>query len=102
MSTAQQPSNEGKEEYTIVMLGSGGVGKTNITTQIVKDKFTSTYDPTIGMKKFSILLIKLEDSYDKLLSIDGTNTMLHLLDTVCIQMSHILIQYRLVKMNTRP
>jgi len=53
----------------LVVLGSGGVGKSALTVQFVQGIFVEKYDPTI------------EDSYRKLVEIDGTQYMLEILDT---------------------
>ena len=47
-------------EYKIVVLGSGGVGKSALTVQFVQGIFVEKYDPTI------------EDSYRKQVEVDGT------------------------------
>jgi len=62
-------------EYKIVVLGSGGVGKSALTVQFVQGIFVEKYDPTI------------EDSYRKQVEVDGQQCMLEILDTagtVCI------------------
>lgn len=56
-------------EYKIVVLGSGGVGKSALTVQFVQGLFVEKYDPTI------------EDSYRKQVEIDGQQCMLEILDT---------------------
>ena len=56
-------------EYKIVVLGSGGVGKSAITVQFVQGIFVEKYDPTI------------EDSYRKQTEIDGQQYLLEILDT---------------------
>jgi Ras-related protein Rap-1A len=56
-------------EYKIVVLGSGGVGKSAITVQFVQGIFVEKYDPTI------------EDSYRKQVEVDGQQCMLEILDT---------------------
>lgn len=40
-------------EYKLVVVGDGGVGKSALTMQIIKNYFEAVYDPTI------------EDSYRK-------------------------------------
>jgi Ras-related protein Rap-1A len=56
-------------EYKIVVLGSGGVGKSALTVQFVQGIFVEKYDPTI------------EDSYRKQVEIDNQQCMLEILDT---------------------
>ncbi|CAF1135183.1 unnamed protein product [Rotaria sordida] len=56
-------------EYKIVILGSGGVGKSALTVQFVQGLFVERYDPTI------------EDSYRKQVEVDGQQCMLEILDT---------------------
>merc|ERR1711992_290369 len=56
-------------EYKIVVLGSGGVGKSALTVQFVQGIFVEKYDPTI------------EDSYRKVVEVDGNQCMLEILDT---------------------
>jgi small GTP-binding protein len=56
-------------EYKIVVLGLGGVGKSALTVQFVQGIFLVKYDPTI------------EDSYRKLIEVDGEQCMLEILDT---------------------
>jgi len=51
------------------VLGSGGVGKSAITVQFVQGIFVEKYDPTI------------EDSYRKMVEVDGNQFMLEILDT---------------------
>lgn len=63
----QRPSR--MREYKIVVLGSGGVGKSALTVQFVQGIFVEKYDPTI------------EDSYRKQVEVDGQQCMLEILDT---------------------
>jgi len=56
-------------EYKLVVLGSGGVGKSALTVQFVQGIFVEKYDPTI------------EDSYRKQVEVDGAQSMLEILDT---------------------
>jgi len=58
-----------QEPTKIVVLGSGGVGKSAITVQFVQGIFVEKYDPTI------------EDSYRKLVEVDSDQYMLEILDT---------------------
>ncbi|CAH8519363.1 unnamed protein product [Schistosoma guineensis] len=57
------------QEYKLVVLGSGGVGKSALTVQFVQGIFVEKYDPTI------------EDSYRKQIEIDNRQCMLEILDT---------------------
>jgi small GTP-binding protein len=57
------------QEYKVVVLGSGGVGKSAITVQFVQGVFVEKYDPTI------------EDSYRKNVEVDGIQYLLEILDT---------------------
>eukprot|EP01027_Heterolobosea_sp_BB2_P024007 GEZU01036119.1.p1 GENE.GEZU01036119.1~~GEZU01036119.1.p1 ORF type:complete len:203 (+),score=89.22 GEZU01036119.1:170-778(+) len=57
------------EEYKIVVLGSGGVGKSALTIQFIQGNFIERYDPTI------------EDSYRKQVEIDGRACLLDILDS---------------------
>ncbi|CAF4855741.1 unnamed protein product, partial [Rotaria socialis] len=58
-----------KPAYKLIVLGSGGVGKSAITIQFVKSFFFSDYDPTI------------EDSYVKQCLIDNQIAQLEILDS---------------------
>ncbi|KAL7683478.1 putative small GTP-binding protein [Plasmopara halstedii] len=57
------------KEYKLVVLGSGGVGKSALTIRLVTDNFLEDYDPTI------------EDSYRKQTTIDSSPALLDILDT---------------------
>ena len=56
-------------EFKVVILGSGGVGKSAITMKFVTGNFMEKYDPTI------------EDFYRKEIEIDQAPAMLEILDT---------------------
>uniref|UniRef100_A0A8D2KI69 Small monomeric GTPase n=1 Tax=Urocitellus parryii TaxID=9999 RepID=A0A8D2KI69_UROPR len=56
-------------EYKLVVLGSGGVGKSALTVQFVQGIFVEKYDPTV------------EDSYRKQVEVDAQQCMLEILDT---------------------
>ncbi|KAK7713035.1 Ras-related protein rsr1 [Botryosphaeria dothidea] len=58
-----------QREYHIVVLGSGGVGKSCLTAQFVQNVWIESYDPTI------------EDSYRKAIDVDGRSVVLEILDT---------------------
>eukprot|EP00736_Rhodelphis_marinus_P006708 Rmarinus@m.3333 len=47
------------QEYRVVMMGSGGVGKSALTIQFIQSHFVDEYDPTI------------EDSYRKMITVPG-------------------------------
>ncbi|KAK2748918.1 Ras- protein rsr1 [Myotisia sp. PD_48] len=55
-----------RREYHIVVLGAGGVGKSCLTAQFVQNVWIESYDPTI------------EDSYRKLLEVDGRQCVLEM------------------------
>jgi len=56
-------------EYRIVVVGSGGVGKSALTVRFIQGNFVEKYDPTI------------EDSYRKQVDVDGVACMLDIMDT---------------------
>ena len=56
-------------EYKVVVLGSGGVGKSALTVKFVTGTFVEKYDPTI------------EDFYRKEIEVDGEPSVLEILDT---------------------
>eukprot|EP01123_Difflugia_compressa_P000916 TRINITY_DN11039_c0_g1_i1.p1 TRINITY_DN11039_c0_g1~~TRINITY_DN11039_c0_g1_i1.p1 ORF type:complete len:188 (-),score=27.12 TRINITY_DN11039_c0_g1_i1:71-634(-) len=56
-------------EHKIVVIGGGGVGKSALTIQFLKNHFVFEYDPTI------------EDSYQKQVAVDGKVVQLDILDT---------------------
>lgn len=56
-------------EYKIIVVGAGGVGKSAITVQFIQNYFIVDYDPTI------------EDSYRKQVKIDNKICFLDILDT---------------------
>ncbi|KAL5466685.1 hypothetical protein EMCRGX_G030829 [Ephydatia muelleri] len=56
-------------EFKVVVLGSGGVGKSALTVQFVSGTFVEKYDPTI------------EDFYRKEIDVDGSPAVLEILDT---------------------
>jgi len=56
-------------EYKLVVVGTGGVGKSALTIQFIQQTFVTEYDPTI------------EDSYRKKMVIDDQACLLDILDT---------------------
>lgn len=52
-----------------MVVGSGGVGKSCLTVRFLKGEFSNEYDPTI------------EENYRKLVSVDGHNVMMNIVDT---------------------
>lgn len=58
-----------RRKYSLVVLGSGGVGKSALTVKFVSGKFVDKYDPTI------------EDFYHKDIIVDGVHHTLEILDT---------------------
>jgi len=58
-----------KHDYTLVIAGVGGVGKSAITIQFLHNRFLDEYDPTI------------EESYTKQVMIDNIPSHLQIIDT---------------------
>merc|ERR1712004_383575 len=56
-------------EYKVVMLGSGGVGKSALTVKFVTGQFAERYDPTV------------EDFYRKEIEVNREPATLEILDT---------------------
>ncbi|KAH7917582.1 ras-domain-containing protein [Leucogyrophana mollusca] len=56
-------------EFSVVVLGAGGVGKSALTVRFVQDVFLETYDPTI------------EEAYRRVIEADGVTASLEILDT---------------------
>jgi len=56
-------------EFKVVVLGSGGVGKSALTVRFVSGTFIERYDPTI------------EDFYRKEIEVDNAPSVLEILDT---------------------
>jgi len=57
------------QEYRIVIVGAGGVGKSALTVMFLQGTFLSKYDPTI------------EDSYRSIQDVDGVSCTLDIMDT---------------------
>jgi Ras-related protein Ral-A len=55
--------------HKIIMVGSGGVGKSALTLQYMYGDFTEEYDPTKA------------DSYRKKVNLDGEDSFIDILDT---------------------
>lgn len=53
----------------LVVVGSGGVGKSCLTVRFLKDEFTSDYDPTI------------EENYRKNIVVDNSSCTVNIIDT---------------------
>jgi small GTP-binding protein len=68
MASAKQ-STGGHNEYRIVVVGAGGVGKSALTVMFIQGTFLTKYDPTI------------EDSYMKQVEVDGVACTLDIMDT---------------------
>ncbi|EFX80641.1 hypothetical protein DAPPUDRAFT_318262 [Daphnia pulex] len=67
--TTRSAKNQKMREFKVVVLGSGGVGKSALTVQFVTGCFMEKYDPTI------------EDFYRKEIEVDGSPSVLEILDT---------------------
>ena len=60
---------DSKNVYKIIMVGSGGVGKSALTLQFMYDEFVEDYEPTKA------------DSYRKRVALDGHEIHMDILDT---------------------
>ncbi|KAL0485068.1 Ras-like protein [Acrasis kona] len=72
------PMSTKSKEFTVVIIGSGGVGKTSLTVQLTEGTFTEDYNPTI------------EDMYQKLLNVNNEKILLNLLDTAGQEMYSVI------------
>ena len=61
------------EKISILMVGGGGCGKSNILLRFIQDIFDADWDPTIT------------DSYMKTISVDGLNSVLEIIDVSCTE-----------------
>ena len=62
-------SKGGTSAMRVALLGGGGVGKSALTLRFIRDFFVPVWDPTI------------EDAYQKVLTVDGRQVVLEILDT---------------------
>jgi len=62
-------SNKALTVYRLIMVGSGGVGKSALTLQYMYDEFVYDYEPTKA------------DSYRKSVMLDGEEVQIDILDT---------------------
>jgi len=62
-------SNKATAVYRLIMVGSGGVGKSALTLQYMYDEFVVDYEPTKA------------DSYRKAVMLDGEEVQIDILDT---------------------
>jgi len=69
MALRRQLTNNPKLYYKIVVLGSGGVGKSALTIRFCSDQFVEEYDPTI------------EDLFYHQIDLDDEPVLLDILDT---------------------
>mmetsp|Transcript_5466 Transcript_5466/g.7062 ORF Transcript_5466/g.7062 Transcript_5466/m.7062 type:complete len:193 (-) Transcript_5466:157-735(-) len=65
--------------YEVVVMGSGGVGKSALTVRFVSGHFLEEYDPTI------------EDSYKRSFDVDGHVAMINVIDTAGQEEWHHLL-----------
>ncbi|KAI0059198.1 hypothetical protein BV25DRAFT_1809429 [Artomyces pyxidatus] len=56
-------------EFSAVVFGAGGVGKSALTVRFIRDEFVENYDPTI------------EEEYRRPIEVDGEHSLLEVLDT---------------------
>eukprot|EP01105_Mastigella_eilhardi_P014273 TRINITY_DN3256_c0_g2_i2.p1 TRINITY_DN3256_c0_g2~~TRINITY_DN3256_c0_g2_i2.p1 ORF type:complete len:198 (+),score=63.32 TRINITY_DN3256_c0_g2_i2:50-643(+) len=80
-------SSSSIEEYTIIIAGTGGVGKSALTIQFMENRFVTDYNPTI------------EDCFNKRVTVDGVMTSLKLLDTAGQEEYTVLREQNFIKAN---
>lgn len=69
-------------EFKVVVLGSGGVGKSALTVQFVSNKFMEKYDPTIeDFYRKEIEVVYFLCSKNAAFKVDGQPCVLEILDT---------------------
>jgi len=66
---AKVASTETGDVHQLVVVGSGGVGKSCLTIRFLKDEFSNEYDPTI------------EENYRKSVIVDQVNATVNIIDT---------------------
>ena len=69
MLTPRSPQSKEMALHKVIMVGSGGVGKSALTLQFMYGDFVEVYDPTKA------------DSYRKKVSLDGEDVLIDILDT---------------------
>lgn len=67
--SAQTKSSQDEPVYKVIVIGSGGVGKSALTLQFMYDEFVEDYEPTKA------------DSYRKKIMLDGNEVLIDILDT---------------------
>ncbi|KDO33818.1 hypothetical protein SPRG_01697 [Saprolegnia parasitica CBS 223.65] len=70
MSDEMMDCDDFEKTVKVIVLGNGNVGKTSLTTQYAKGRFTSTYKKTIGV-----------DFMERTVNIDGDDVQLMIWDT---------------------
>ncbi|CAI4231483.1 unnamed protein product [Auanema sp. JU1783] len=68
-SSAAPPGGNAPVVHKVIMVGSGGVGKSALTLQFMYDEFVEEYEPTKA------------DSYRKKVALDGEECSIDILDT---------------------
>ncbi|KAK6035594.1 Ras family protein [Cooperia oncophora] len=63
------PDAKSREKSEVIMVGTGGVGKSALTLQFMYDEFVEEYEPTKA------------DSYRKKVVLDGEECSIDILDT---------------------
>ena len=89
--------NENKPiQYSIIFLGSSGVGKTSIFQRISTDKFNNSYKPSIGIDLF-VYYVKYKNKKYKLIFYDtaGTETYNSISKNYLIRSDGVLFVYSL-------
>jgi hypothetical protein len=68
MSLENRVGLEGDDHrITLVVVGSGGVGKSCVTVRYLKDEFLEFYDPTVGESSLFLLSFSLSELKARLL-----------------------------------
>lgn len=84
MGKSNPSANDNTNISKVIMVGSGGVGKSAITLQFMYGDFVSEYDPTkAGTRRLYIYtrLLTVTDSYRKKVQVDGRECQIDILDT---------------------
>ncbi|VDO61215.1 unnamed protein product [Heligmosomoides polygyrus] len=93
-------------EYKIVVLGSGGVGKSALTVQFVQGIFVEKYDPTIedSYRKVGqpsiFAFLGANETFFQQVEVDGQQCMLEILDTAGTNGQGFVLVYSITAQST--